>query len=81
MIDQSSPTKCAGVKTTSLSLIIEPSGTEIIAISGLHPFRRTGAILDDTESEPPLIHSDHAPNDISRWVNDDRNILLLNKLL
>ena len=76
VMDKLAHTNCSGVEKTSLLLIYEPLGTEIIAIGGLQYFRRTGASLNNTTSEPPVIHSNQANTTVTRRVNSDRTVSL-----
>ena len=76
-MDQSDYINHAGVKSTSLPLITEPSGTEVIMIGGSHPLRNIGVSLDYTTTEPPIIHSDQATAVIYRWGDGDRNVSII----
>ena len=73
MTGQLAHTNRAGVENTSLPLIVEPLGPEIIMIGGLQPFRCTLVSLDDTTSKPPDTHSNQATNTFSIWGNGDWN--------
>ena len=68
----------AGVETTFLSLISEPwDRTKVFTVGGSQPFGRSGAHLDNTTNNPPVIHSNQATATIGRWVRGDWNISLV----
>ena len=50
---------------------------EIGAISGLCYFRCSGLSLDNTTTEPPIIHSNQVIADVSRWGQVDQEISLV----
>ena len=52
-------TNSAGVKMTLLPLIDEPlDRPKVFAVGEFQPFERSEALLEDTTSQPPVIHSD-----------------------
>ena len=45
-------------------------------IGGLHPFKRTGDILNDTMSEAPGIHSNHVIATVAIRAHGNQNVSL-----
>ena len=72
--EQSTDTNCAGLETILLSIITE--GSKDFAVWGSQPFGNYGSCLDDTASQPTVIHSNQESVTISRWGHGDCKISL-----
>ena len=61
-------TNRTGMKATSLPLITKPSPPEISVISGWRPIRSSGFYLDETTTDPPVVHSNQETTTVAAWV-------------
>ena len=76
MVYQSGHTNITGVGKTSLPLISETSGTEIIIMGVSQPFRRTGVSLNNTTINPPITHSNQSASTVDRRLHSYCNVSL-----
>ena len=71
--NQLSHTNRIGEKAASLLLLTKPLSPEISEISGSYVIRHIVLHLDNTTSEPPIVHYNQATNNLFVLVQDYRN--------
>ena len=64
------------MKVALLSLITEYLSHEISAISGSYLIMHIGSNLDNTTTDPPIIHSNKVATTIDIWGKGDQNVSL-----
>ena len=74
--NQSAHANRVGMKATLLLIRNEPSSPAISAISDSHPIKRSGFFLDNTATEPPIVHPNQATTNVSVRGQGDHNVSL-----